>query len=305
MNSKKFEAPGRGMNALATSAQASLVVQEIGHVSLVVPSCLYSVDALANSVPAEQPVPAARLLLPVFTPLPATISSPALVGAKLLTVDVVPVPVPLAALSKTVAFVMLPPLNSSIVMRMGDLHARKSLVAKLQVVSISGAQGTGKTSLARALAARLEACVLSRDPLMAVLLEGGLPVAGLEEPGIKDVGLLGYELQSAILGEQLEVGRSVVIECVASPTVRDSWRLIAEQAGASFFAIETTCSDPELHRSRFQQRGQGSVGDWELRWANVQQTMWWYEPHPSAVFVADSAVRLNDNVEAILETIGQ
>ena len=76
------------------------------------------------------------------------------------------------------------------------------------VVSISGVQGTGKTTLARALAARLEAAFVPRDPLMAVLLQGGLPSAGLAERRIEGVGPLGYQLQTAMMRDQLTVGRS-------------------------------------------------------------------------------------------------
>ena len=167
------------------------------------------------------------------------------------------------------------------------------------VVSISGVQGTGKTTLARALAQRMDAVLVSRDPLMAVLLEGGLPVAGLKRPTVKAVPQLGYELQSAVLREQIDIGRSVVLECVAEPSVRDGWRRIAEEHSASFAAVETTCSDPDIHRSRFDERGTAAVGDSHLRWENVERTRRWYRPHPDACFVADSMHPLADNVAAI------
>jgi predicted kinase len=173
------------------------------------------------------------------------------------------------------------------------------------VISISGVQGTGKTTLARALAIRLDACLVSRDPLMAVLLEGGVPMAGLKKPTIKHVGLLGYELQSTVLREQLKLGRSVVLECVAPPDIRDGWREIAVAAGAPFFAVETECTDPDLHRSRFESRGTAQVGDWHLRWANVEGTRKWYQPHADAVFVADSVHPLETNVEEVLRLIAR
>ncbi len=138
---------------------------------------------------------------------------------------------------------------------------------------------------------------------MAVLLEGGLPVAGLKDPLVVPVPELGYDLQSAILRQQLDVGQSVVLECVAHPAVRDGWRRMAEESGASFAAIETTCSDPEIHRSRFEDRGTAAIGDWDLRWENVERTRRWYRPYPSACFVADSVQPLAENVAAIARVL--
>ncbi len=171
------------------------------------------------------------------------------------------------------------------------------------VISISGIQGTGKTTLAGALAKRLDAVLVSRDPLMAVLLEGGLPPTGLKRPRVVPVAELGYELQSAVLRQQLDVGRSVVLECVAAPSVRDGWRLITEEHGASFAAIETTCSEPGTHRSRLEDRSGGAVGDWHLRWDNVERTRRWYRPYPGACFVADAMQPLAENVEAIARVL--
>jgi predicted kinase len=173
------------------------------------------------------------------------------------------------------------------------------------VVSISGVQGTGKTTLARALAQTTGAVLVSRDPLMAVLLEGGLPAAGSKDPFLAPVPRLGYELQSAILRQQLDVGQSVVLECVADPSVRDGWRRIAEAYGASFAAIETTCSDPKAHRSRFEGRGTAAVGDWHLRWDNVERTRRWYRPYPEALFTADSMRPLAENVAAIVHVLSR
>ncbi|HTT92733.1 MAG TPA: AAA family ATPase [Acidimicrobiales bacterium] len=171
------------------------------------------------------------------------------------------------------------------------------------VVSISGVQCTGKTTLARALAQRMGATLVSRDPLMAVLLGGGLPAGGLKRPPVAPVPELGYGLQSAVLRQQLDVGRSVVVECIAEPSVRDGWRRIAEEHGAGFAAVETTCSDPEMHRSRFEDRGTAPVGDWHLHWQNVERTKRRYRPHPDTCFVADSIHPLADNVAAIARVL--
>lgn len=174
------------------------------------------------------------------------------------------------------------------------------------VVSISGVQGTGKTTLARALAVRLEAAFVPRDPLMAVLVQGGLPSAGLPEPRIEGVGPLGYQLQTAMMREQLTVGRSVVLECVAPVWLRDRWwRAAALDLGASFSTVECVCSDPREHRRRVDSRRAASAEEAHPSpsWQQVEETMQWYEGHPGAVFVADSMAPLDSNVSGLLEAL--
>lgn len=176
----------------------------------------------------------------------------------------------------------------------------------LIVVSVSGVQGTGKTTLAKALATRLHAAFVPRDPLMTVLLEAGLPSAGLQEPRIEGVGPLGYQLQTAIMRDQLTVGRSVVLECVAPVWVRDRWwRPAALDLGAGFSTVECVCSDLQVHRRRVQHRaGSGHEAHPQPTWDEVERTMQWYERHPTAVFVADSMRPVEVNVKGALKALG-
>lgn len=102
----------------------------------------------------------------------------------------------------------------------------------MDAISVTGLQGTGKTTLARALGKALDAVVISRDPLMDVLLAGGVPRDADSATGIKGIGDLGYDLQTSLLRNQLEMGESVVLECVVGPQVRERWRQVAESAGA-------------------------------------------------------------------------
>jgi predicted kinase len=74
-------------------------------------------------------------------------------------------------------------------------------------IAVSGPQGSGKTTLAMALGQSLGVPVFSRDPLMTVLLEGGMPLNA--RGGLKAVPVVGLELQTALLRRQLKLGSRV------------------------------------------------------------------------------------------------
>jgi predicted kinase len=173
----------------------------------------------------------------------------------------------------------------------------------VEAVSITGLQGTGKTTLARVLGAALDAVVFSRDPLMDVLQAGGVPMEADPDRGLEGYPELGYDLLTALLRTQLELGRSVVLECVVGPAVREQWRQVAEGAGARFWIIDTVCSDPDLHRQRFQGRGPTQREDWALVWETVEGYRTRFRSHPDAAYVADAVRPVDANVRAILGVI--
>ena len=70
---------------------------------------------------------------------------------------------------------------------------------------------------------------------MDVLARGGVPLEADIDAGVWGVPVLGYMLQDALLREQLGAGRSVVLECVAHPSIRAQWRQTAHDAGARFW----------------------------------------------------------------------
>jgi len=138
---------------------------------------------------------------------------------------------------------------------------------------------------------------------MDVLLAAGVPVDPSEEVGLKGVGDLAYDLQTAVLREQLIIGHSVVLDCGTDWHVREGWRKVADEAGASFWLINTVCFDRELHRRRLEDcepiwrcdAGQtGGMVD-ELR---VQ-----FHPHPQAACIADAIRSVDENVESVLNLI--
>jgi predicted kinase len=173
----------------------------------------------------------------------------------------------------------------------------------VDAVSVTGLQGTCKTTLAKDLGMAIDAVVFSRDPLMDVLLAGGVPAESDEAVGAKGVGQMGYELQTALLREQLSMGRSVVLECVVGWEMRAEWKRVALEQGARFWLVDTVCSDVEVHRRRFVERGPVQRGDWVSAWETVEANRDRFVVHPEAAFVADATVPLAENVSAIVDLI--
>src|SRR5256885_16983245 len=67
-----------------------------------------------------------------------------------------------------------------------------------------GYPGTGKSTIARAIARTLHAPLIDRD----IIRQMGVDILG----EIPDIGHFSYELMFALSGEQLELGLSVVID---------------------------------------------------------------------------------------------
>jgi predicted kinase len=176
-------------------------------------------------------------------------------------------------------------------------------VRAVEAISVSGVQGTGKTTLARALGRAIGAVVLSRAPLMDVALAAGVPVDPPPGTAIKGVGDLAYDLQTTLLREQLGMGHSVVLDCGADCRIREGWRKVAEDVGAHFWLVDTVCSDVTIHRQRFEARGPVWRCDVGETWERVDELRIRFHVHPQAAFVADAMRSVDENVRSIVALI--
>ena len=107
---------------------------------------------------------------------------------------------------------------------------------------MSGAPGSGKTTLARALAPAVDAVVLDHDVTKSALLE-----AGIEPP---DAGRASYLLLGALAADLLGQGRSVILDspCLYDELLERGQRL-AREADAAYRYIECVVEDlDELDR---------------------------------------------------------
>jgi predicted kinase len=163
------------------------------------------------------------------------------------------------------------------------------------LISIGGLPATGKTTLARLLAARTGAVHLRVDTIEQAIVRSGVA----RHP----VGPVGYLVGYALAEEHLRQGLTVLAESVNPLTVtRDAWRDTAVRAGVPAVEIEIVCSDPDEHRRRVAARSVDipdlPLPDWE------QVVGREYEPWNRDRIVVDTAgQRPEDSLASLLEAL--
>lgn len=160
----------------------------------------------------------------------------------------------------------------------------------MMLVVIGGLPGTGKTTIARALAARRSAVYLRIDAIeQAIRLSGAL--AG-------DIGPAGYLVANSLAAANLANGLTVVADCV-NPVreSRQGWRTTAALAQTRIVEIEVVCSDALEHRRRVEMRQPDIAGHILPTWKDVLERDYasWQEPHA----VIDTASLTPDEATAI------
>lgn len=149
------------------------------------------------------------------------------------------------------------------------------------LIVFSGLPGTGKTTIAKALAATTGAVYLRIDVIEQALRSSGA-LAG-------DVGSSGYRVANQLALSNLLIGHTVVVDCV-NPVMesRVAWGDIASDSGVRLFDIQVICSDADEHRRRVETRTADIPGLTPPTWESVLNHE--YEPWVEAPFCIDTAL---------------
>lgn len=165
------------------------------------------------------------------------------------------------------------------------------------LVQICGLPGSGKTTLAAAVADAVPVVALRVDAIEAAMRRYGVAAA--------QSGIAAYAVMHAVAGPHLRRGQVVVADAV-SPTVaaREGWVGTAAAHGAALRVVEVVCPDPVEHRRRVETRPADLPGFALPTWDDVRRAAREYEPRHDERLVVDSTRPVADVLPEVLAYLG-
>jgi predicted kinase len=152
--------------------------------------------------------------------------------------------------------------------------------AAATLIIFAGLPGTGKSTLARMLAAELGATYLRIDTIEQALRDSRLLAGPMDDAG--------YRVAYALAADNLRLGRTVVADSVNPVQItRDAWHAAAAAAGAKAIDIEVLCSNSTQHRHRVESRCADIPGHTLPTWQEVVDRE--YHPWDRAHILVDTA----------------
>ena len=131
-----------------------------------------------------------------------------------------------------------------------------------RLIVFSGLPGSGKSTIARALAEATGAVWLRIDTIEMAIHASGVVPGSLDDAG--------YRAAYAVAEDNLRLGRDVIGDSV-NPWMltRDAWRDVGLRTGADVIEVEVFCSDADEHRRRVETRTIDVPGLVGPTWAEV------------------------------------
>lgn len=164
------------------------------------------------------------------------------------------------------------------------------------LVVISGVPGTGKSTVANAVARRTRAVCLSVDEVEDALMGAGLPD--------ELVGGAAYEAVAASAAENLRLGHTVIVDAVNdSEPARNTWRRAAERASAPVLFVLLTPPAEGEHRRRLTERRRELRHHTEPSWESVRVRADGFEAWRDPPVTVDSGLPLVAVIEQVASIV--
>ncbi|EJZ21787.1 hypothetical protein RCCGEPOP_08150, partial [Rhizobium sp. Pop5] len=130
------------------------------------------------------------------------------------------------------------------------------------LIIFGGLPGSGKTTVARALAGRLGGVHVRVDTIEQAIRASGDPS--------RDVGPAGYVVAYGVAEDNLTLGRLVIADSVNPLEItRDAWLAVAARSKVRAVEVEVICSDKIEHRRRVETRKTDVEGLVKPTWQEV------------------------------------
>ena len=169
------------------------------------------------------------------------------------------------------------------------------------VIAFTGLPGTGKSTLAEALAAETGIPAFAGDWLLGALKPHGV-LTGLSRPTFL---AMYYDLLETLIRRQLMLGQSAIVDCLVNDAIGERWEKTAAEYDARLQVIECVCTDEGEHRRRLDGRLRGIPGWHEVGWDHVERMRVEYPSLSRQHLTVDAMDPVENNLRLVREYISR